>query len=315
MLSRRYLRIKIMQALYAFFQGDSKDLPRGEKDMFRGIDTLFELYHLMILLLVEVRFNAERAIEDAKNKHLPTKDDLNPSFRLVENKMLLKLEKNKQLKQFCERKKLSWQNEGELTRKILNNIRGGQLYADYMRSEDHSFRADKEFVIAVYNEYICDYDMLENFVEEKSIFWVNDLDYVNSMVLKSLENMRENDTDSITLMTLYKNEEEDSTFASELFHKTVLHDEENQKLIGDKTQNWEIERIAMMDILLMKMAITELLYFETVPVKVTLNEYIEISKMFSTPKSKIFINGILDKIVVDFRSSGRMQKKGRGLME
>jgi transcription antitermination protein NusB len=315
MLSRRYIRIKVMQALYAFFQGDSKDIGKGEKEMFSGMDKLYELYHMLLLLLVEIRFNAGRAIEDAKNKMLPTEHDLNPNMRLVENTILKKLESNKTLKKFANDHKLSWQNEGELTRRILANIRAGETYKKYMSSPEHTFREEQEFILDIYKEHICDYELLENFMEERSIFWYNDLDYVNSMVIKTLEGMSDRDDENTRLMPLYKNREEDTEFASELFRKTVVHDEENQKLIGEKTKNWEVERIAMMDVLLMKMAITEILYFQTVPVKVSLNEYIEVSKMFSTPKSKVFINGILDKLVLDFKSSGRLQKVGRGLLE
>jgi len=315
MLSRRYLRIKVMQALYAFFQGDSMDVAKGEKEMFAGIEKLFELYHMLLQLLVEVRFNAMRSIEDAKNKRLPTEGDINPNMRLVENAVLKQLEENKQLKKFCESHKLSWQNEGELTRKILSNIRASEEYGKFMNNEANSFRTQQDFILTIYKDHICDYELLENYLEDRSIFWYNDFDYVNSMVIKTLEGLTEKDDANLRLMPLYKNEEEDKAFAVDLFRKTVMHEEENQKLIGDKTKNWEVERIAMMDVLLMKMAITEILYFETVPVKVTLNEYIEISKMFSTPKSKIFINGILDKLVFDFRDSGRMKKVGRGLME
>ena|ERR1051326_1056489 len=315
MLSRRYLRIKVMQALYAFFQGDSKDIAKGEREMFNGIDKLYELYHLLLMLLVEVRFNAGRAMEDAKNKMRPTAEDINPNLRFIENKVLAKLDSNKALKKFAEAHKLSWNNEGELTRRIMNNIRASETYSRYMSSEARSFKADQEFIIEIYKEQIADFELLENFLEEKNIFWFNDFDYVNSMVLKTLEGMSENDSENARLMPLYKNEEEDRAFAVDLFRKTIIHDEENQKLIAEKTKNWEVERIAMMDVLLMKMAITEILYFQTVPVKVSLNEYIEVSKSFSTPKSKVFINGILDKLVLDFRSSGRMQKVGRGLLE
>jgi N utilization substance protein B len=304
-----------MQALYAFFQGDSKDIAKGEREMFNGIDKLYELYHLLLLLLVEIRFNAVRSTEDAKNKLRPRAEDLNPNMRFIENTFLAKLDSNKALKKFAEGHKLSWNNEGELTRRILSNIRASETYLRYMNSPDHNFKADQEFILEIYKEHIADFELLENFLEEKNMFWFNDFDYVNSMVLKTIEGMSEKDNENARLMPLYKNEDEDRAFAVDLFRKTIVHDEENQKLIAEKTKNWEVDRIAMMDVLLMKMAITEILYFQTVPVKVSLNEYIEVSKAFSTPKSKVFINGILDKLVLDFKSSGRMQKVGRGLLE
>jgi len=308
------LRIKVMQALYAFFQSGHNDLARGEKEMFHAIGKIYDMYHFLLRLLVEIRVAALRAADEAKLKHRPTQNDLNPNPRFIDNRVLLLLEKNRQLGAYCEKHKISWTEEGELVRKILASIRNSPEYEKYLAAPS-SFDNDKAFILTAYKNHIADYELLEHFFEEKSIFWVDDIGLVNACVLKTIEAINENDDGHMALLPLYKNEEEDTAFARELFHQTVLRNEENEKLIGNKTKNWEVERIAMMDVLLMKMGISELLHFHSIPVKVTLNEYIEISKMFSTPKSKIFINGILDKLVQDFRRDDRMRKTGRGLIE
>lgn len=302
-----------MQALYAFFQGENSDLQKGEKDLFFAIDKIHDMYYYLLSLLLEVRLAALRISEDGKQKHRPTQEELSPNMRFVENKIFLALDKTAALRSHCEKQKINWQDEGELVRKILASVRAGDEYKKYMNAT-FSFDNDKAFVLEIYKNYIAEYELLEHFFEEKSIFWVDDMGLVNSCVLRTIESLKETDT-GVQLMPLYKNEEEDSQFARDLFHQTVLRNAENEKYISDKTQNWDVDRIAMMDVLLMKMAISEILSFETIPVKVTLNEYIEISKMFSTPKSKIFINGILDKLVQDFRREEKLNKTGRGLIE
>lgn len=315
MFSRRYLRIKAMQALYAYFQSNNRDLGKGEKELFLSIHKIYELYHFLLLLLGEIRFIAQKSSEDGKLKLRPTKAELDPSLRFVNNRVLEVVQKSAELNTYCQRHTLNWQNEGELTRKIFNNIRHSPEYEVYMNLEACTFKEDKEFVIDIFKNQIANFELLESSFEERSIHWVDDLGIANAMVIKTLEQFEEADPISHRLMPLYKSEEEDIEFVTDLYRKTIINDKANEKYIADKTQNWEVERIALMDVLLMKMAITEILYFPTIPVKVSLNEYIEISKMFSTPKSKIFINGILDKLVVDFRESGEMKKMGRGLME
>ncbi len=304
-----------MQGLYAYFQADDAEISRGEKEMFVAIDKINELYHYLLSLLPEIKFNAVRLIEESKAKRLPTKEDLNPNIRFISNPVFKLLESNKALTHYCTKQKLSWQNEGELTRKLFAQIRAAKEYTDYLAKDLTTFADDKNFVAEIYRNYISTSELLEQYLEDRSIFWADDFDYVNSMVLKTVESINATDNENTALLPLYKNKEEDTSFMVDLFRKTILHDDENQKIIAEKVKNWEVDRIAMMDILLMKMAVTELMYFPTVPVKVTLNEYIEISKFFSTPKSKMFINGILDKIVQEFKANGKIAKTGRGLME
>ncbi len=315
MLNRRYLRIKVMQALYGFFQSDTRDLAKGERDLFNGIDKIYDLYIYQLSLLVELQHVASITMEDAKTKRLPTQADLDPNLKFLSNKFLKQLSENIHLKREINNRKINWNNEFELIRKIYNNIKASEEYKQYMNSTDDSYVADRSFIVEVFKEHIADFELVNHLYEEKNLHWGDDIYLVNPMVVKTIETFKEDAAPDFPLMPLYKDREEDEQFVKDLFRQTALRNDETEKLIGDKTKNWEVERIAMMDVLLMKMAITEILHFSGIPVKVSLNEFIEISKMYSTPKSKIFINGILDKLVADFKKENKLNKMGRGLME
>ena len=314
MLSRRHLRIKVMQAIYAFLQGENHDLAKGEKELLRGINKIYELYIFILLLLPELIDFGKARIDERKQKRLPTAEDLNPNTKFVDNLLLAKLSNNNALRREAEVRKLSWADEPELIKKIYSNIVDSEEFAAYANSADNSYVAGQKFVQSVFKKYIATEERLHSLFEEKSIFWVDDLDFVNSMVVKTLGTIGENSDDNAPLMPILK-DDEDRKFMLDLFHKTIIHEKEYDALIAPKLQNWEMERIAFMDVLLMKMAISEFLNFPTVPTKVSMNEYIEISKNYSTPQSKLFINGILDKLLADFKNENKIQKTGRGLVE
>lgn len=304
-----------MQALYGFFQSDTRDLPRSERELFNGIDKIYDLYIYQLAFLLELKHVATTLIEEAKNKRLPTKADLEPNLKFVENQFLAQLEENIHLKREMNNRKISWNNEFELVKKVFNNIRAGEEYNKYMNVDDDSYKTQRNFIAEIFKEYIADFELLNHFYEEKNLHWGDDIYLVNPMIVKTIETFKENAAPDFALLPLYKDREEDEQFVKDLFRQTAIQDEETKKLIGEKTKNWEVERIAMMDVLLMQMAITEVLYFSSIPVKVTLNEFIEISKTYSTPKSKVFINGILDKLIADFKKENKLNKTGRGLME
>jgi transcription antitermination protein NusB len=315
MLNRRYLRIKVMQALYGFLQSDSKDLGKSEREMFANIDRIYDLFVYQLAFLMELQHVATVLMEDAKTKMLPTQKDLEPNLKFIENKFLLQLSENIHLKREINNRRINWNNEFELTKKVFNTIKNSTAFEQYMNAADNSYATDKNFILEVFKEFIADFELLNHLYEEKYLHWGDDIYIVNPMVVKMIESFKERATPDQSLMSLYKDREEDEQFVKDLFRETAMRNDEIEKMIGDKTKNWEVERIAMMDVLLMKMAITEILHFSSIPVKVTLNEFIEISKMYSTPKSKIFINGILDKIVNDLKAGNKLNKMGRGLME
>ena len=306
-----------MQALYAYFQSDSKDLAKGERDLFNGIDKIYDLYIFQLAFILELKHVATLLSEDAKNKRLPTKDDLNPNIKFIENKFIAQLSENIHLQREMNNRKIasSLNNEFELVKKMVNNIKVSDEYATYMSVSDDSYKTHHDFVLEVFKEHMADFELLNHFYEEKNLHWGDDIYLVNPMVVKTIESFKENSNPDFALIPLYKDKEEDMQFVKDLFRQTILQEETTKKLIADKTQNWEVEPIAMVDVLLMQMAITEILYFSNIPSKVTLNEFIEISKIYSTPKSKLFINGILDKLLADFKTENKLNKIGRGLME
>ena len=304
-----------MQALYGFFQSDSKDLARGEKALFVGIDKIYDLFIYQLAFIIELKHIATVQMEDAKIKRLPTAEDLQPNLKFIENKFINQLAENIHIKREMNNRRINWNNEFELVKKVFNNIKASPEFEKYMNVADNSYNTDRDFILEIFKEQMADFELLNHLYEEKDLHWGDDIYIVNPMVVKTIESFKETTEPDFTLMPLYKDKEEDEQFVKDLFRETALKDAEIEKMIGDKTKNWEVERIAMMDVLLMKMAIAEILHFSGIPVKVTLNEFIEISKMYSTPKSKIFINGILDKIVADLKKDNRLNKMGRGLME
>ena len=315
MLSRRFIRIKVMQALYAFFHSEDKSKTKHEKEMFSSFERTYDLYLYLLLLLLEVRESGRNLISIRKIKHLPNAEDINPNTKFIDNKIFSILSINKQLAAQTNKRQIVWGKDDDIAQKLFAQVLASEHYKSYQASSERSFKNDKKFICDIYKNIISDNENLQFYFEEKNIHWADDIDFVNTLVLKTIDYIPESATDNLPLASLYKDEKEDKKFAKDLFETLIEHNEDEEKMIQLKTENWELERIAFMDVLLMKMAITEFLYMPTVPVKVTLNEYIEIAKQYSTPKSSVFINGILDKLLAEFKTDGRLIKQGRGLIE
>ena len=315
MLNRRHLRIKVMQALYAYQQSKTKDTAIGEKELFHSLEKVYDLYIFMLLTFEEVRKFAASRIEDRKKKRLPTKEDLNPNTRFIDNRVFEIISTNTELTRLSETRKINWGGEQELFKKLFRVIEQSDEYNEYMVKEEDSFKSDREFALKIFKVYVANFESLQQLLEDKSIYWVDDLDLVCSMVLRTIKSMHENVGENAKLMAMYKDPEEEIKFVKDLFWNSIKNHDTNMKLVEEKAKNWELDRIAAMDILLMNMALTEVKIFSTIPVKVSLNEYIEISKFYSTPKSNIFINGILDKLFEEMKKSGVIKKMGRGLIE
>ena len=311
MLNRRYLRIKTMQILYSYYQQDKPNALLFEKELFKSLDKIYDLYIYVLVLFTDMHHTAHLVLEESKNKRLPTPEDLNPNLRFIENILLQNLTNSSELKKEVLNRKISWQSDFDLVRKLFSELRATDLYKDYMASKTPSAKEDKQFLISVATEFLYEHDLLNHLFEEKNIHWADDTFGAFSMVSRTFENF----TGTFKLVPLFKDAEDDKKFISTLFLKTIDGDKEYEKLIDEKTKNWEFDRIASMDVLLMKMAMTEFLHINNVPIKVSLNEYIDISKEYSTPNSKNFINGILDKIIADLKRDNLIQKTGRGLLE
>lgn len=305
-----------MQSVYSFFQSEDANLPAGEKDLLRSIDRTYDLYLTALIFPCELADLAANKQEIARNKMLPTQEDLNPNMKFLNNRLIAKIRNSNAVQKAVDAHRIGWQNDQaiELIRKTWESIKNWDAYKVYMSSGINSWEEDVEFVTDIFRKHVGDSDLFEQYIEEMSLHWPGDMNMaVAPALLKTCESVTEED--ELKLAPLYKDPEDDKKFVLELFRKTVVDHATSSALIGEKTKNWEVDRIAVMDVILMEMAITELRNFQSIPVKVTLNEYIEISKTYSTPKSRQFINGILDKLVADFREKGWIQKTGRGLME
>lgn len=315
MLNRRHLRIKVLQALYAYFQSNEENYKRTENELFDAVDRIYDLYIYLMLSIPEVKVFAERRIDENKKKRLPSKEDLNPNTKFVDNCIIRKIEESRKLQLVSEENKVNWigDEKQEMFRKMFLQIRESETYFEHMNNGNTGFEADKQFLIDLFKVEIANFPLLYSFFEEMSIHWLDDIDLACTMVLKSIKTL-DAETDELVILDLYKDEEDEREFTKDLLRKTISMDKENEALIDELTKNWELDRIAKMDVILMKMAITEFQIFKTIPTKVTLNEYIEISKFYSTPKSNGFINGVLDKAIVKLESEGKITKIGRGLL-
>lgn len=318
MLSRRHLRIKVLQSLYAFIQSHNDRLDVGERQMLQSFEKLEEEYIYILSFLVSVFDFAGRRVEEAKNKFLPTEEDLKPNMRFINNDFIRQLSTNPDFVRREEQLKINWSEETDMIRKTYQSIRGSQEYKDYMASAEDSLEKDREFVILLLRKLIANSETLEYYFEERNIFWAADFDLAVWLAIKTVKTIDESELRSGKLPAMIKTENmidnEDRKFIVKLYRKTLLKREAAEKLIADRAKNWELDRIAMMDKLILAMAITELIEFPSIPVKVSLNEYIELAKIFSTGKSRIFINGILDKLITDLQDDNTIVKTGRGLM-
>lgn len=318
MLGRRHYRIKVFQALYGWFQGAETNSPKGEKNLLQSINNLYELYYIQLSFLLEVMDFYRRKMEDARHKFLPTEEDVNPNTRLLSNLVLEILRSNKELQRKVLNYKISWTDEQEMLRKIHLKIRNSKDLKDYLSLPAPSFEDEKEIVYKLFKKIIIRSGDLRFYCEERNIFWADDFQSAALLVLKTIRQVPSDLPPEADLLTLFEKDEnddpeDDHRFIVDLFHKTINQSQDFEVMIDSKTRNWEIDRIALTDIILIKMALVELLHFPNIPVKVTLNEYIELSKLFSTPKSQMFVNGLLDKLVEDLKTEKKIKKMGRGL--
>lgn len=301
-----------MQSIYALHQKNTDDIEKEEKFLLHSIDAIQDLYLIMLSSLIEIRKKEVLYLETSSRKHLATPEEKNPNQKFVKNTVLLQLEESNTLKNALEKRKINnWAMNDDYILILLNDIKQSQLYRNYMISKKTSYTEDKDFVIAMFSELIAPNEKLYEYLEDNKLTWVDDIPLVNTQILKQLKQV--NDKEAFIVSKLYK-DEEDQEFVSLLFKKTILNEIALAKEYIDKTPNWDAERIAELDTIILKMAICEFLKFPSIPVKVTINEYLEIAKEYSTPKSSIFINGILDNLVKEFNSENKIQKTGRGLI-
>lgn len=312
MISRRLLRIKIVQVLYAHLTTENTSTDKSEKELQTSIKKAYDLYHMILMLIVNLADFAEERIEIAKNKILPTSDDLHPNTKFLENKVITQLRNCSELTRYVSATKISWHPFPEIIKSLYQKITESSYYKMYLAEKHLQYDADKKLIINILKNELEGWELLYQILEEQSIYWNDDIEFVIGMTLKTIEKFESDETDP-KLLALYKNDD-DREFGKTLLRKTIINHNQYRDLINQYTQNWEIDRIATLDVLIMEIAISELIEFPSIPIKVTLNEYIDIARFYSTPKSNEFVNGVLDKIVADLKKDNKIIKTGRGLL-
>ena len=314
MISRRLLRVKVLQLLYAYYKNQDRTIAKAEKELFFSVGKAYDLYHYLLLLIVDVAFVSEKKIEISREKIIPSHEDLNPNTRFIDNAVIKQLADNIQLNSYADSHTINWNDQEDYVRVVRKKLLDSELYMEYMQSEDFSYAADKKFVEKFFTHIIAADEDFYSLMEEKSIYWNDEIEFIISMVVKTIKGFSKDDDTYTSLMSLFK-DSDDEEFVKNLFRKAIINHADHLELINKNTKNWDLERIAYMDILIMELALTEIKEFPSVPVKVSFNEYLEIAKYYSTSNSSNFINGILDKLVGELKENGTIKKVGRGLID
>ena len=303
-----------MQCIYALVQSKDDSLEKQEKFLKMSIENMYVLYLLMLSLIKEIHARAEKHLQHASKKYLATEEDAYPNpEKFVNNAVLVQISQNGLLKDNLARRKLNnWYFNEDYVKIIYKDVVKSDIYKSYMTSKDKSYSEDKAVILQLFKEVIAPNEKIYEYFEDDKLTWIDDFPIVNTFLLKRIKKADKSKGDSYFLPRLVK-DEQDLDFAKKLLTKTLLNDAKWEQEIEGKTPNWDNDRIAEIDSIILKMAICELLNFPSIPEKVTLNEYLEIAKEYSTPKSSIFINGVLDKLAKEYKNTGRLQKMGRGL--
>ena len=307
MINRVLLRIKIIQILYSFYKGDGNSVPAAEKELFHSIERTYDLYFHLLQLSIEITQYAASRIESKRNKLRPSEEDLNPNTRFIDNSFIRQLTTNTQFVEYLTNQKLSWVNHSDTIKQLYEELIKTDFYADYMNAATVDYAADKDIWRKIYKKICLQSEDLDSSIEDQSIYWVDDLEIVISFVIKTIKRFDQSAQENQSLLPMFK-DQEDADFARKLLRAVLTHGNEYRQMIDENTKNWELDRIAYMDILIMQVALAEIMEFPTIPVNVTLNEYIEIAKNYSTEKSGIFINGVLDNIVSQLKKDNKLIK-------
>ncbi|WP_106828624.1 transcription antitermination protein NusB [Parabacteroides pacaensis] len=306
MINRILIRIKVLQIVYSFYQNGNKDLKGAETELLFSLQKSYDLYYYFLLLIVELTYQQKRNLEIRKNKYFPTFEELHPNTRLINNRFAAQIEKNSQLQKYITEQGISWSNDQDFIKNTLDTLLASELYTDYLKSPD-TYESDKEFWKEAFKILICNNEAVDDYLEDKSIYWNDDIAIVESFVLKTIKKIEEKDGKETILLPMFK-DMEDKQYAITLLRQTLLKGTDYRAHIEKHLKNWESERVANMDLLIMQVALAEILSFPSIPISVTLNEFIDISKYYSTPKSAIFINGILDSVIKELKSEKRLLK-------
>lgn len=307
MINRVLIRLKMIQIVYAYYQNGDKTVKAAEKELLFSLSKAHDLYNYLLLLIVAITEYADERITKAKSKLAPTSEDLNPNLKFVQNKFAKQLANNKQLLEYCKTQKRTWSEDQNIVKELYEQITNSVIYKKYMVSSDNSFQDDKELWRKLYKNYICPNESLDEVLEDQSLYWNDDKEIVDTFVIKTIKRFEEANGEDQALLEEYK-DEEDQEFAVNLIRHIINNEENYRGLIAKHTKNWDLDRIALMDIILMQCALAEITNFPNIPINVTFNEYLDLAKLYSTQKSGSFINGTLDSIVNQLKKEGILIK-------
>ena len=306
MINREIIRLKIVQLTYAYYQNGNKNIDAAEKELFFSLSKAYDLYNYLLSLMVAVSKEARRRLEVLRGRAEREGTPM-PSARFAYNRFAVQLEENRQLQDFTETQKKTWNDEPEFVGRLLEQIQDSQIYKDYMESEEDSYAADRELWRKIYRTLIQENEDLDQLLEEQSLYWNDDKEIVDTFVLKTIKRFEEQNGKNQELLPEYDSEE-DKDFARKLFRATIMNADEYQRYMSEASRNWDFSRLAYMDVVIMQIAIAEMLTFPSIPISVTINEYVEMAKLYSTYKSGGYINGMLDSIARHLIKTGRMMK-------
>lgn len=307
MINRNLIRIRIVQIVYSWYQNTNKDLRNAEKELMFGLQKSYDLYYYMLLLMVELTNLYQDRVDTKRNKFLPTEEDLNPNTHLIDNKFILQLRENRQFNKYLTERPMLWDGNEGFIKNLLDTIVSSEAYREYTEIVSPTYDEDREFWRKSFKKFLYQNEELDDILEDECIYWNDDVEIVQSFVMKTIRKFSEEKGAQQPLLPMFK-DEEDREFALKLLHNTILNEKKYRNLIEKHTDKWDFERIAFMDLVIMQVALSEISTFESIPTSVSLNEYIEIAKSYSTPKSGTFINGILDAIVQEMKKENLIFK-------
>ena len=307
MINRVLIRLKVIQVIYAYYQNGGKNLEAAEKELFYSLSKAYDLYNYLLLLMIEVTQFADRRIDNRRHKLRPTYEDLNPNTRFIDNAFMAQLMQNTQLEEFRANQKRTWDDEGDFVKHLFEKIEQTKAYQEYMAKEALTYEDDRELWRKLYRSTIAQNETIDEILEEQSLYWNDDKAIVDTFVLKTIKHFEPEKGAEQELLPEYKSDD-DKEFARKLLHNAINNAEAYRNLMEQNAKNWNMERLAFMDILIMQVALAEILSFPTIPTTVSLNEYVEVAKMYSTPKSGSFVNGMLDTIVNQLKKENKLRK-------
>lgn len=311
MINREIIRLKIVQLIYSYYQNPGKSLDVAEKELSFSLSKAYDLYQYLLALLVDLHHVAQRRDEarEARDKRLGMKlTGTDADHQFAVNRFLVQLETNEQLSAFREKQASIWEAEDTFLKRLYNSFVESDVYQMYLAKEDFSYDADREVVRKLYKTYVCNNEDFDELLEERSLYWNDDKDIVDSFVLKTIKRFREEAGAAQELLPEFSSDD-DRTFALELFRATISRADEVRALIKENCKNWEFSRLALMDVIIMQIALTEILTFPSIPVSVSLNEYLDITKIYSTPRSTSYVNGLLDHVVKKLKAEQKLFKQ------